>query len=1534
MSDYVVRRIAMLAAAAAAIDARGDAREAPLSAEVAAERAALNSADAFDSSDLSVELALLAWLRSLASGVAAGATAALAAVQQDAASRGLRQAVVLTATGAGAVMQLRQQQALSLADIPSLLSAAQDPKGFDELIWAALRDRMTTPEASRPYLYRDVAVLLPLRLETVFEPDAAGWTMLLRIVPDEASIRRDEPLPTKLEIDSLRAMWQATLDDLTPALRTTPLHEWLDTPRGRLEWQTLCVRFGPERAAWLAPAHMPTLVGNVVGIDPTPLRDRSSPNRVGGFSSRIEIWIAFGAAAAVVIDTTDVDASALEFDVVGARSASDGSQVHEKDRWWISWQAAQKVGLGRSIALPNGQGPQDIRVLYAVGLGDTNPEAHFRAQIDAGELALLPLGAPTNAVDGRQAASLGHDDLEWLRVAQRRIRRIGDPVPDNPMLSQSLAGFAAKLPACPDAIGLPNIDRVLVGALWPALWGHQMRDLWGCVDEADRLAQWASRYLRPEGPLPPIRIAEQAYGLLPTSALSRWQVSTEEGELAAQERRLVKSMLVLRDHWRDAAHSRGTAVGADTAGLLDLIGRDALSASYAYRYFVPASLWQALYAGTTGIDSRKFDAWVQATFKPLHSLLGRGADDPPGMREYLAVGRHRELRLPLVMPTQLPISFYELDQQGHPRLDKQGAPVLATSPERALAKLIKTVLESGHDISALQEKWRKLLPDSLLIRLAIESNMLSAAAAVQADVGGVAPLLEPLVGDAAKPTLIGELAPQYDPSAAHVDPAGATRRMVLSNFERLIKLVGDQPPEVQALGQIERALRATLDTAAHRIDPWITGMAARRLEYLRGLPQTRFRLGVYGWLDGPMLGKPGPTDGGLLHAPSHAQALTAVILRDKFISEAMESPAPPGGRNLWSMQLESQRIRLAEEIAEEVRLGSHFFEVLGRQVERIGADGTAPITAVDTLRRSFPMHATHADRGAVCHGPNALAGLLDSAVPPLALSAAQRERLQLLRQTIDTYGDLLVAEAVHQVVTGHADIAGAAMDAAAGLAAPPTLGFTQTPLAGDSLSTAVLCAIPFQKASADPQPGGSPAAIADGSVPPALERMLGTAGKWTWTRLDASGRETAAVTLDDLGLVPIDTVLISLDTLDDMARFRLDAERDEALGGTGRELQRQARAVIGVLGGQPALLRDIAALDEPAIDAAETRARDADILAELHVRYAVLRASAQRLIDGLTAAITRQDEPALRRHIFIGLRWGIRPMLNLAEQRTLWSALLDDVAAPDPALLPRVARQASDAMKSRLAAAPAADTREPIARKLAELAAPDGQLAILSQVDGATLARKSRMRTVGVAIELDEQWLPVVAAVRAPLARLEALLLQSLSAQAPLLDAWSNAPGDPWRTQAVTSLRQQRDAQGGQGQRSDVPRLVVAYTEGDVWPTAGAREPLAVSLVDSWTEIVPRAAQTTTAAFGFNAPAARPPQAILLAVPPVLDSAFGAPLSTADLVEIVDETRALAHARAADAERLGPYLAVVPTVMLPASGSTGIRLDTGTTFPS
>jgi hypothetical protein len=78
-------------------------------------------------------------------------------------------------------------------------------------------------------------------------------------------------------------------------------------------------------------------------------------------------------------------------------------------------------------------------------------------------------------------------------------------------------------------------------------------------------------------------------------------------------------------------------------------------------------------------------------------------------------------------------------------------------------------------------------------------------------------------------------------------------------------------------------------------------------------------------------------------------------------------------------------------------------------------------------------------------------------------------------------------------------------------------------------------------------------------------------------------------------------------------------------------------------------------------------------------------------------------------------------------------------------------------------------------------------------------------------------------------------------------------------------------------------------------------------LLDEWTEVVPHQTETTGIAFRYDPPDATPPQAILLAVPPVTDE----PWTVGTLNQVLLETLDLAHLRACgpkELEAIGHYL--------------------------
>jgi hypothetical protein len=87
---------------------------------------------------------------------------------------------------------------------------------------------------------------------------------------------------------------------------------------------------------------------------------------------------------------------------------------------------------------------------------------------------------------------------------------------------------------------------------------------------------------------------------------------------------------------------------------------------------------------------------------------------------------------------------------------------------------------------------------------------------------------------------------------------------------------------------------------------------------------------------------------------------------------------------------------------------------------------------------------------------------------------------------------------------------------------------------------------------------------------------------------------------------------------------------------------------------------------------------------------------------------------------------------------------------------------------------------------------------------------------------------------------------------------------------------------------------------------------LAGLLVDEWGEVIPSAKETTGVAFRYDPPDLMAPQAILLAVPPVL----GEPWTLGTLNQVLVETLEQAHLRAVPPSALGAVRQYLPATIL------------------
>jgi hypothetical protein len=1272
----------------------------------------------------------------------------------------------------------------------------------------------------------EIGVLLPVRLETRFirEGSPPRSRIRVRVIPDAVSISNHDELATTAELDAVEAMWRAASGQLESAA-------------GRQAWRELATAVGAERAAWLARTFPPVTGpgGEITIRRPSQTRTEMRAPKLMGLPPTLEIWLARGGQPPVQAAKLTVLVDEIDLDL------DDPSST--KQPWWTSFKEAVRVGLAAEIDLGTGT-PDDIDALYVVGIGGGDPGPLLAAQADSGRLGIVPPGSATNTVNGEAAMSLGGVE-DWRRI-----------VPVGPTGQPGTAAISTALAGAPLLRGVIGgerdhrpLNRALVGTLWPALWGHSLANVWGIDSQADELGLWAADNLVPEGPLPSLRIENQPYGLLPATSLRRWQAAVGD---PAIEGRLVPLVRGLVDTWAAAAERQ--AAQRPGGGLRDLV-RNPTAARYAWRWMVPTTLAHALsFRFNQAVAAADLDTWWTRTTRPTPRL------DPAvaPVRQLVSVGWSHDLDVGLVEPADLP-------QES----------TIGKGLSRLANASVTELLAAGSADGRPPPPWGT----SLLTELARHSLLASSAAVARRAAAQPRALVEPVSVDARTATEIETWAARLQPPdlARRGEPAVGVRRNVVDG----LKVVATQD-----VADIDRGLRAALETATSRLDPWATAVAWRRLQALAAAPRS---LGVYAWVDAPCPQSPG--EHRFMVAPSTEQAATTAVLRDRALHD--------DDADRWRMELASDAIRGALRLADSTREGSHPTESLGQMVEAI----VNRPDVIDRLRDRFPtiqifVRADFRVRR-VCNG----AAVLEAAknrpddLRQLGVGAAQVTALQELAAAVDALADLHVAEAVFGVVKGRTANVALATTAAGGQAPPPAFDVVRTPRLGRVVNTVAVMVLPNA-----PKPTGarpSPAALADPAVAAYVDARSGAASSpaWTWTTLNAAGQPVGKATLAQVGLRPCDTAGLGTANLRDVVR---DVSGAAALGPNDPPGHAVVRAFAAALAGVPALPEDVGAEPDPA----------EAVAAELATRYEALRnAGVAAAADARTAAAPTATDADRRKALGRIARWGITPLA--AE-------------TADPAiggLADRLVR-AAEALERRVAEAPgtlAGASVAVLASSMGALVAPEGPWPVFARLPANVFTGvRGEAVSGGSAPSLDPDWLETVAPVRPALARLEALQLdQRLRSGGQPLRAWSSRPGDPWQTVAPAP---------SDTEVVRASRLLAALGPPNVLPprpTATTGGTVAVGVIDRFGETIPDPEHISSVAFSHDLPPARAPQAVVLAVPPVVDRE----LTPDVLVEIVAEVRALARARMAETAEMGAATGALHLTALPASGRTGVRLE-------
>jgi hypothetical protein len=1434
----------------------------------------------------------------------------------------------------------------SVDDQSSIVRADQKILAASTAIYqsAVLADEMHPADPGLPLL------LLPVRIETAYLSTNAGTDLVVRVYPDDIHVDSHEPELTAAELAGGTAYWRAV---------------WgAGSNRARLDaaWTALLGQLKPARAAWAVRALLPNVprpAGETPVDQEQPEPPLATPNSRPGTFNRAarttllpERWRIVGltnegdeifyAEGLPIPDSLDVSFAPRK--AAGGKNGSPKPDLpfHEGSLWLVDLDKAIAAGMAVRIPLA---GDLHIGQLFVLGTSaKTSPDetaARLESALIAHQytngLAFLPPGAPTNNTtatrsDWQSAPPIPSPaDLDLARADyQPRSRQ-------NAAMAAAAFGVDGTevLSIAPNGLADQQTD---IGAiqdfLWPALGGKALSWIYSTWDvppgAAPAKGSWtkhidfpfvtalrahAAGWVRSRGTLPVMRVGNQPYGLLPALSLDDWTLPA--GDPLAP---LLAWLRVLRSYWL-------ISIGKFARAPVESDDEEAKAA-----------------ADSTVVNLlKRLPVSVEVNVRPESDPF-RDHIDPKSVGIPVIPGLTLNRQLFLVVPDAgtpppLPVPVVNENPPGLP-----DARIGIQEMLRAFQDMLHdgiAVLEFTMSSRDFTEKYQFFAPGS-----------------------GVTPdLFVCLVFDALTDPLAQTSLDEQEKAADFIQQTAGNQDFALGFDDRVLPFLKAFLARFDALCDVdpnlyETATRETLDVFSHRLDAWITSLAARRLDEMRAAKPSGLVLGAYGWVEN-LSPRPAVSDQHYIHAPSMAHAATAAVLRAGYDSHGNTGPL--------AVNLTSRRVRDADWLAAGIRSGQTAGALLGYRFERaLQEKGLERL--IFTLRRHHPLpmpappegiENEQGSREAIAER-NVVDGLalardiagvilelknpLEPGLQPLtpAEEPTVTGLLTELSNVLDAFGDLLLAESVHHLVGGNPLRAGLTADTAGrGEPLPDQFEVAITPRSARALTWTLGALLPADfRAAVKGWNTDRPRAAAEPHADAWAAVMLGNADSWLFscTLTTDAGAIAVPVTLDSLGLCALDVAVESAGEPSQLERRIVEAVSGGLPPGSTVTVSREPNADrtpgFGELLSLAERVRTALAKATP-LAPQHLQGGDSSIVvgidaADLDARAAALGTSLGTAVDTLQNAFDELDSAdGGDDAAVLAAVTGLRAALIGAADHGLPTAWPLSGADSSPASVSALKAQAASLLS---AAFPLAGRARPALpgpnAKDSEVSAwLRGVTEYIQEVTGTGVpvipayvlpadsfyaaAFDPKNAPVDASPSEMMAWLRRIARVRANAATLHDLLLAAevLQQGAPPLTA-AHVPAEEGARWAALPFPD--------GAPPAARIALVLSTPATVDPAAG----FCGLVFDSWTEQVPglthvaggdrgyEASELTGLAFKVDTPDSEPPQAALLAIAP--DPARG--WSFDILFDTVKETFELAKMRPVDLGDLYRFGRILPAI--------------------
>jgi hypothetical protein len=1492
----------------------------------------------------------------------------------------------------------------------TVLKAAGKVTEFTDLVAAILN--AATPDDVLASLERDVPlVLLPVRVETrVLQNQSGNWELCVRVHPDGVHVDVHEQDLIQPELDAGLNFWGQPVAEREAA------------------WQALVASFGAQRAAWIAEAtRTDPQTGRRIWQGTVARARFSRPAWTEALPDKFLFKVrADGKDLPLFEGPRVVSPLPTGPDPRAPANADDGTDAGM--RWMTDFKTAEDQGVGARIPV-GGTKPRlidsvtvfGVRASLGPGEGATVLARLLSAHRYSDGLEVLQVGTPTNS-SRQEVAGFSSDRMVQAEKTPENAGYSIAAGSDGARLGSALGIGSARMAGVRGADATGEADaQAMLTALWPGTLGYFIGQmLSGSVSEGEAalLRAHTVNWVRARGPLAPLRVGRNPYGVLPVTSLKRF-VPDAAGDPGAD--RLVHLLRSLSIAWTDAA-ARVPKVGRGKAQdsskeLAEILALCPTSTSIDVRRIYKEGFVEIL-TGLAGMTADQ-QATVSAVSRELvrNGLSAIGMlDDQDGLVSLVGAGKKRPVtidrvqRAPTSRTEPLVDNYLSWLRSATPAElaaaeERFGAPLLYLLARYALLRQYARAAETTSnqpgsfdpagffdqevivDIPGVSSPplpvdiFTEGVPSSGGVQIkAFGQLLMDGASELSGNIAMGSDFRQPLLavkempapGSSAararrrstehvisanpgEPQLVMDLrTPADSTSTVPTDPGTVETAQVLAALQHL----EDLPSTT-----LDHLLSETLDIASHRLDAWITSLATMRLSRMRADKPAGAHLGAYGHVEdvvpagvaaavkppgSPQSAEPAlATDNqGFIPAPTMGHAATAAVLRSAHVAH--------GDGEAFAVTLQSSRVRRAKRTLDCVRQGQSLSALLGYELERALQDAGVA-SAIAKLRDVAPLRTSTQSppQGAsfeVVAPRDVVDGLKiargDFADP--GFSSAERPtataKIAQIRDTLDAVGDLLLAEGVHQLVTGTPDRAAAAARAAAGMGMPPEhFDVITTPRSGTALTHRVLLAAEAGSNGWLSGGSGTPRSSAD----PMLE-------SWAAERLGPPTQYAAVVTftgddgkpignpfeirLEQLGLAALDAVAMSerpeAGQLCELERRVLDFALDPA--------RRPNRVPVTATA---------AIADRKTHDSVSSRIFIRDLTtaaAAVGELFAVCRVAAPHeldrsiplggeaydvgdLSDRLATLVSAVEDAANRIS---------NDIQNRRDDQVDLESLIAHLRAASwalPSALPEVADPAADRARPTLIG----QARGILAELTRREALAADMIAARSLGSGTEAAVEQLQEIAQVLVDKLPPMMPrmlgaVADAIEAGSAKPPAMGAATTKAQRESAVRRFLARARPVR-KGVARLAESEAMSAAIG--SSPVRLRVTQTgvpAGDPWvalpgkPVPGgvvstviagtadfaAGNAVGAMVVDDWTEIVPREHEVASLAVNTDRPGAEAPQSMLIAVPPDPATAW----SVDSLHDALQETFALAEARLVDPPALDRYGQLLPALLLACTG--------------